>query len=95
MVIDTTKKVKKIMVDGALMPFSSAIDANIQSENIKKDVTILGVTGTLNTNIPQEISTEQEMNDLLVIDNLGKAYKFTGESTENYINGDIYIVEGN
>ena len=95
MVIDTTKKVKKIMVDGALMPFSSAIDANIQPENIKKDVTILGITGSLNTNIPQEISTEQEMNGLLVIDNLGKAYKFTGESTANYINGDIYIVEGN
>lgn len=73
----------------------NTIDSNITAENIKKDVTILGVTGTLNTNIPQEISTEQEMNDLLVIDNLGKAYKFTGESTENYINGDIYIVEEN
>lgn len=51
MAIDTTKKVKKITVDGASMPFSSVIDTNIQPENIKKDVTILGITGTLEEGI--------------------------------------------
>lgn len=62
-------------------------------ENIAKNINIAGVVGTL-TYI-EEIETEEAMNALLVAENVGNAYKFIGETTENYINGDIYVVEDN
>ena len=43
----------------------------------------------------EDIATEAEMNALLVATNIGNAYRYTGTTTENYINGDIYIVEDN
>lgn len=60
-------------------------------EHIAKDVNIAGVVGSL-TYIA-EIETEEAMNALLVESNVGNAYRFIGETTENYINGDIYVVE--
>lgn len=39
----------------------------------------------------QEISTEQEMNALLIADNVGKVYRFVGV-TGAYVNGDLYEV---
>ena len=44
--LDTTKKITNISSNGVNFEFSADIDSNIQEENIKKDVTILGVTGT-------------------------------------------------
>lgn len=46
-------------------------------------------------NIPSvvDISTEAEMDTLLVADNAGQYYKFTGTTTSKYINGDIYVVQ--
>lgn len=44
---------------------------------------------------PTDVATEAEMTALLVEANVGKAYRFTGATTYNYINGDIYIVEAN
>lgn len=77
MAIDTTKKVKKVTVDGALMPFSSAIDANIQPGNIKKDVTILGVTGTLESgSLPEYMSA--------------KNFTFDGNACTGYV-GDTSV----
>ena len=80
MAIDTTKKVKKVTVDGALMPFSSAIDANIRPENIKKDVTILGVTGTLESGggLPEYMSA--------------KNFTFDGNACTGYV-GDTSVPE--
>lgn len=46
MSIDTTKKVTGISVDGSNMQFDASIDANIVAGNIKKNVSILGVTGS-------------------------------------------------
>lgn len=50
---------------------------------------ILGIGG----NAMQEVSTAAEMDALLVSENVGNYYKYIGESTDNYINGDIYMVE--
>lgn len=101
---------------------TSSIDSNIIAENIKKDTTILGVTGTYVgiiptgtleitengtydvtekasaiVNIPStsviEIATSSEMGALLIQANVGKYYKFTGTTDDNYTNGDIYQVE--
>ena len=61
--------------------------------NVRKNISIAGVAGTL-TYI-EEIESEEAMNALLVAENVGNAYRFIGETTENYINGDIYVVEDN
>lgn len=41
---DSTGKV--LIANGGAFEITSSIDSNIQAGNIKKDVTILGVTGT-------------------------------------------------
>lgn len=43
----------------------------------------------------EDVSTESAMNNKLISSNLGRAYRFTGTTTNNYVNGDIYIVEAN
>lgn len=72
----------------------ASIDSNIKPENIKKDVEILGVVGSLENSNPVEVATAEEMEALLTADNIGKIYKFVGTS-EKYITNAIYIVEEN
>lgn len=52
---------------------------------------------TISTNVPQaipiEIATASAMDALLVAANVGKAYLYTGTTTADYTNGDIYVVE--
>ena len=50
------------------------------------------VTTNVPTSIIEEVSTAAEMNALLVAENVGKAYKFTGTTDSTYTNGDIYEV---
>ena len=40
-----------------------------------------------------EISTAEEMDALLVAENVGKIYKYIGETNEKYTNGVLYMVE--
>ena len=51
---------------------------------------------TVTTNVPtsviEEVSTAAEMNTLLVAENVGNAYKFTGTTDSTYTNGNIYEV---
>lgn len=42
--------------------------------------------------LPIEISTAEEMDALLIEANIGKIYKYVGETTEKYIKDNIYIV---
>ena len=67
-------------------------DANLIADNIKSGTSIFGVTGTYVNSTPIEISTDAEMEAVLISDNVGKVYKFTGTS-DTYTNGDLYIVE--
>lgn len=41
----------------------------------------------------EKISTEAEMDAILVSENLGKMYQYVGSTNEKYYPGDIYIVE--
>lgn len=43
--------------------------------------------------LPIEIATEAEMNTLLETAEVGAVYKYTGETTDTYENGALYIVE--
>ena len=47
---------------------------------------------TVNVSSIKEVSTAAEMNALLVAENVGNAYKFTGTTDDTYTNGDIYEV---
>ena len=72
---------------------TSSIDSNIVAENIKKDVTILDVVGTLETaSAITDVATSSEMTALLTSENVGKVYRFTGTTDSTYTNGDLYEV---
>lgn len=40
-----------------------------------------------------EVSTEADMDALLIADNIGKFYKYIGETTDKYTNGAYYVVQ--
>ena len=65
---------------------------NLKPENIPEGINIAGIDGTRGDGA-KNISTEAEMNALLISKNVGNVYRFVGETTTNYVNGDIYIVE--
>lgn len=52
------------------------------------------ITGTLVKAIPIDVNTDAGMSAVLIADNVGKCYRFTG-TTGTYINGDLYVVEVN
>lgn len=47
----------------------------------------------VNTNSVPEISSASEMDALLIPENVGKYYKYVGETNDTYTNGEIYCVE--
>ena len=67
-------------------------DSNLTAGNIKSGTSIFGVTGSYVDSTPIEISTDAGMEAVLISNNVGKVYKFTGTS-DTYTNGDLYIVE--
>ena len=67
-------------------------DSNLTASNIKSGINIFGVTGSYVDSTPIEISTDAGMEAVLISNNVGKVYKFTGVS-DTYTNGDLYVVE--
>lgn len=67
----------------------------IKAENIKKDVQMLGITGTHEDGegLPIDVPTAVGMDAVLIAANVGKVYRFTGTTDATYTNGDLYIVE--
>jgi hypothetical protein len=63
------------------------------TKNDTYDVTSLASVKVEVPSLPKEIATESEMNALLESGRAGTVYKYTGESTESYENGGIYIIE--
>ena len=67
-------------------------DCNQLQDNLK--TTLLKEIGN-NIGTPIEIKTTEKMNELLRIENIGKIYKFVGETDGTYTNGELYqVVEG-
>lgn len=76
-------------------PLVSIDDANFIANNIKKDVSIFGLTGAYEAEdkaTPIEVSTEAEMTALLESGEVGGVYKYTG-TTGTYENGALYVLE--
>lgn len=51
------------------------------------DESLLGSSGS-----PIELSTPEEMEAVLVAENIGKIYKYVGETNETFTNGNLYQV---
>jgi hypothetical protein len=51
------------------------------------------IVGTNEGGLPIEISTADEMTALLSTAEVGAIYKYTGETTDTYENGALYVVE--
>lgn len=90
---DSGKYISKVVLPAV----TSSIDSNIQEQNIKSGITILGVTGTYGgeSGFPIEVETESEMNSYLSDNNnLGKIFKYTGITTTDtaYTQGELYIM---
>lgn len=74
---------------------AQVVDENLEPQNIAKDVNILGVVGTYeggSSGTPIELATSEEMEAVLVAENIGKIYKFVGETNETFTNGNLYQV---
>lgn len=56
----TPSEGKNGITSATVNPVTSTIDSNIQAENIKKDISILGVTGTLETGVDTSDATAAE-----------------------------------
>ena len=72
-------------------------DSNLIAENIKKDVSVFGVTGSYAGSGGRaiEVATETEMANILssaTADDNGKIYRYTG-TTGTYVNGALYYLE--
>ena len=52
--------------------------------NVTVDESLLGT--------PIELATSEEMEAVLVADNIGKIYKYVGETNETFTNGNLYQV---
>lgn len=60
---------------------------------INKDGKVLSYVDK-NNGLAIELSTSEEMETVLVAKNVGKIYKFVGETNETFTNGELYqIVE--
>lgn len=59
---------------------------------IREDISIVVDESILGGGLPIEVSSTEEMNAMLVETNIGKVYKYTGETTEEFIKDEIYIV---
>ena len=54
---------------------------------------VASVNVPLQDGVPQEVATPEAMDALLVVENVGKVYLYTGESNDDYTNGNLYLVE--
>lgn len=57
---------------------------------INKEGKVLSINGSGGT--PIELSTSAEMESVLVAENIGKIYKYVGETNETFTNGNLYQV---
>lgn len=83
-------------VDVTNFATAQVVDSNLTAENIKKDVTILGITGTHEggVNNPLIATTDTEMNTYLSDEKYTNMYvKFTGTSS-TYVTGETYQIVG-
>lgn len=82
----------------ATIPSGNKATIPIKDLKMKTDIVITvpsGSGGTVKDSaLPIEVSTEAEMTALLTSGEVGGVYKYTGETTDTYENGALYVLEG-
>lgn len=76
----------------ATIPNGKMATVSCNGKKMTTDV-IIEVPMTTDSPIPTEVSTEAEMNTLLSSGEVGGVYKYTGETTDAYENGVLYVLE--
>ena len=73
---------------------NSSVDLTTYWDNGEMPVKInVNVESSGDSGVPLQPATEEEMNNLLVNENIGKIFLYTGETNENFTNGEYYIIE--
>lgn len=80
---------KSFYSGGTLFLMEGEIDS---SKEKMKYVELVSQEQCVNHGIPIEITTADEMNALLSTAEVGSIYKYTGETTDTYENGALYLV---
>lgn len=79
--------------DGTVEVLSGASTNAMPVRAVEPPIAVETATNGTNTNTVIEIATADEMSALLTEDNVGKMYKYVGESNGTFENGEIYVVE--
>lgn len=79
--------------DGTVEALSGASTNAMPLRIVEPPIAVETATNGTNTNTVIEIATADEMSALLTEDNVGKMYKYVGESNGTFENGEIYVVE--
>lgn len=77
----------KILSQVIINAVTHDIDSKIQPENIKAGITILNVPGTYEGIM--DVESEAQLNQLLSQGN-GQIYRFTSQTTDTYVEGELY-----
>ena len=79
---DMAKAVQELKGDNSRKILGSALPYEIRTIALESE-----------NGLPINVSTPEAMNALLVSENVGKVYKYTGTTKDSYTNGNLYIVE--
>lgn len=77
---------KTITKNGEVIPDSDYVGLG------KVIVNVPTTSDSTSNPVPEDVATAEEMTALLTADNVGKVYRFTGETDDTYTNGDLYEV---
>lgn len=73
---------------------NSEVDLTTYMDEQKMPIKVnVNIEGAGDSGVPLQPATEEEMNNLLVNENIGKVFLYTGETNENFTNGEYYIIE--
>lgn len=73
---------------------NSSVDLTTYWDNQQMPITVnVNVESSGDSGVPLQPATEEEMNNLLVNENIGKVFLYTGETNANFTNGEYYIIE--
>lgn len=79
--------------NGSFTVLSGASTQEMDVRAVEPPLIVQTVQADTNTSVIIEIDNPDEMAALLTEDNIGKIYKYVGESNGTFENGEIYVVE--
>lgn len=90
-----------LLTKGKYCPENVVVTAKLQEKTVTENGTVTADSGyaglssvsvDVPTSVPEEAADHAEMAVHLTDINLGKVYRYTGETDDTYTNGDLYEV---